>query len=94
MIIVTVKGTPKSEYKQDFISAFKTVSELVYKEEGCIEYEIYQKDKESNDLFIFERWESKEALNAHLKTKHMEDFFAKVSTWFDRENDMQVYEVK
>jgi quinol monooxygenase YgiN len=94
MIVVTVKASPKGEYKQDFLDAFNKVSPLVYKEEGCLEYEIYQKDDGGNNLFLFERWESKQALDAHLKTKHMQEFFAKTGLWFETENDMQIYEVK
>ena len=77
MVIVTVKSTPKTEFKNDFLTAFKDVAKTVRTEVGCIEYEIYQKNTESNDLFIFERWESREALDAHLKTKHMAEFFEK-----------------
>lgn len=94
MIIVTVKASPKSEHKQDFLEVFNEVSKIVYQEEGCIEYEIYQKDENSNKLFLFERWESQAALDAHLKTKHMQEFFSKTGSWFDTENDMQIYEVK
>jgi quinol monooxygenase YgiN len=94
MIIVTVKSSPKSEHKQDFIDAFNNLTPTVLQEAGCLEYSIYQKDKKSNDLFLFERWESREALDAHLATDHMKAFFEKVSAWFETENDMQVYEVK
>ncbi|MCT4588756.1 MAG: antibiotic biosynthesis monooxygenase [Carboxylicivirga sp.] len=94
MIIVTVKASPKSEHKQDFLNSFNAVSETVYQEDGCLEYEIYQKDEVSSDVFLFERWESQAALDAHLATPHMKEFFEKVSPWFEVENDMQTYEVK
>ncbi|MCT4647416.1 MAG: antibiotic biosynthesis monooxygenase [Carboxylicivirga sp.] len=94
MVIVTVKASPKSEHKQDFLNAFNAVSETVYQEDGCLEYEIYQKDAVSSDVFLFERWESQAALDAHLATSHMKEFFEKVSPWFQGENDMQTYEVK
>ena len=73
--------------------AFKDVTKTVRTEVGCIEYEIYQKNTESNDLFVFERWESREALDAHLKTKHMAEFFEKTGDWFDSEKELKIYEV-
>jgi quinol monooxygenase YgiN len=94
MIITTVKLFPRKEHKQNFLNAFQEVSAIVYKEEGCIEYEIYPKDDVASDLFIFERWESQLALDRHLKTKHMSDFFAKTATWFEKENEMQTYQIK
>lgn len=94
MIIVTVKAKPKSDHKQDFINAFHAVSQLVYKEKGCIEYEIYQKNTNSSDIFLFERWESQEDLKAHLESDHMKDFFAMTKSWFNHEPEIKTYEVK
>ncbi|TKG93976.1 antibiotic biosynthesis monooxygenase [Puteibacter caeruleilacunae] len=94
MIIVTVKSAPIEGRKEDFLKEFNAITETVRQENGCIEYEIYQKDEQSNILFIFEKWESQEALDAHLATPHMKAFFEKVTPWFDNENDMSVYEVK
>lgn len=94
MLIVTVKATPKSEHKQDFLDTFNEVSSTVHQESGCLEYEIYQKEPGSNELFLFERWESQKALDAHLATSHMKEFFEKVSPWFESENDMQIYQIK
>jgi quinol monooxygenase YgiN len=69
------------------------VAKLVREEDGCIEYQIYQKDLESSDLFVFERWESREALDAHLKTKHMAEFFETTGSWFESEKELKIYEV-
>ncbi|KXX66507.1 putative quinol monooxygenase [Flammeovirga sp. SJP92] len=94
MIIVTVKASPKQGYKKAFLDAFNEVSSLVLQEKGCIEYSIYQKDAVSNHLFLFEKWESQEALDEHMATDHMKDFFTKVTPWFEGENDMEVYQIK
>ena len=94
MVIVEVKSTPNAGFKKKFLNEFNKVAITVRKEVGCLEYEIYQKDFESLDIFIFERWESKEALDAHLKTNHMLAFFAKTEDWFDLEKELRVYEVQ
>lgn len=40
-------------------------------EEGCINYDLHQ-DNDNDDLFYFhENWESKELLQAHLKSDHI-----------------------
>ncbi|MBI9054220.1 MAG: antibiotic biosynthesis monooxygenase [Bacteroidales bacterium] len=93
MIIVTVKSNPKPEFKIDFLNEFNNIAKTVREEQGCIEYQIYQKDKDSSDLFVFERWESRDALDAHLKTKHMIEFFETTGSWFELEKELKIYEV-
>lgn len=92
MIIVTVKTTPKSEYKQEYIKQFNEIATVVRQETGCLEYELYQKDAENPEVFIFERWDSKEHLDAHLKSEHMIQFFSYTSSWFEKKV-MDVYEL-
>ena len=94
MIIVTVKSNPKPEFKDEFLKAFNEVAKEVRQENGCIEYNIYQKNVECADLFVFERWESREHLDAHLKTEHMAMFFEKTSDWFQEEKELNIYDIK
>lgn len=91
MIIVTVKSKTKPEFSEQYLSEFKKVSVEVMAEKGSIEYELYQKDTQSSEFFLFERWESKDALDAHLKTKHMTEFIAKTEAWFDSK-EIKIYE--
>ncbi|CAM1345414.1 putative quinol monooxygenase [Tenacibaculum amylolyticum] len=93
MIILTVKATPLKEHKQDFINAFHEIIDLVYAEEGCVEYELHTSTKNDSELFIFEKWTSKEAQENHMTTAHMVDFFKKIEPWFDTEAIMQLYNV-
>ena len=93
MVIVTVKTTPKSEFKNEFLQEFNKVASSVRKEDGCIEYEIFQKTPEGLEFFIFERWESQEALDAHLKTSHMSEYFTRTENWFDSEKELKIYQV-
>lgn len=93
MIIVTVKSKTKPEYKDWYLKEFKMLAPEVWAEDGCLEYELYQKDHTSSDFFLFERWESKEKLDAHLKTQHMLDFIAKTADWFESK-EIKVCETK
>ena len=93
MIIVTVKSKTKPEFANQYINEFKKVAIEVRAEKGCLEYELYQCGVDQSEFFLFERWESKNALDAHLQTNHMVDFLAKTGEWFDSK-DIKVYEVK
>jgi quinol monooxygenase YgiN len=41
------------------------------KDEGCISYELYQDTTNPGKFTYIEKWESKELLDAHLKTPHL-----------------------
>ncbi len=90
MIIVNVKIKPKANCKQDFINAFNNVAELVRQEDGCLEYELHQKLTSDSELFLFERWESKPALDKHLNAEHMIEYIV-FSNWYFVENDVFAY---
>lgn len=93
MIIVTVRSKTKPEFTDQYLNEFKKVAPVVRNEDGCLEYELYQKEHRSSEFFLFERWESKNKLDAHLKTNHMLEFIAKTQDWFESK-EIKIYEIK
>ena len=76
----------------DYLRVLKANVPMVRKERGCIEY-VPAGDMETglaaqvldrNVVTILERWESLEALNAHLASPHMLDYHEKVKDMVDR----------
>lgn len=94
MIIVNVKIRPKASCKQDFIKAFNNVAQLVRQEDGCLEYELHQKTASDSELFLFERWESNDALNKHLRAKHMTEYITKVKDLLEVKNELNIYKAE
>ncbi|MCF2875232.1 MULTISPECIES: putative quinol monooxygenase [unclassified Tenacibaculum] len=94
MIALTVKSRPKKENKEDFINAFYEIVDEVNKEDGCLEYELYLSTRNQEEVFLFERWESKEKQEKHMQTNHMIAFFEKIQPWFDQETEMKIYNIK
>ena len=43
-------------------------------EEGCISYDLHQDNENPNLFLFFENWESRELLEKHLKTKHIQAY--------------------
>jgi len=93
MIIVTVRPDIKNVNRQDYIAAFNAVKPKVLKEDGCLEYCMNIDAGEEGGLFIFERWESRDALNAHIKTPHMLEYFEKTKDWAIGEPQLDIYEI-
>ena len=70
MIIVTAKCNllqgMKEEYKYRVLELIKETR----KEEGCIEYSLYEDVNSQETICFIEKWESQEALNEHMKSQH------------------------
>ncbi len=92
MINVIASIYIKEEKRSDYLRILKANVPLVRKEKGCIEYipaadietglaaQVLDKDV----VTILERWDSLEALNAHLASPHMLDYREKVKDMVDR----------
>lgn len=79
MIIVLASISVKPEKKKEFIDIFKANVPAVKAENGCIEYSptididtgLPPQVLDENVVTIVEKWESPEALQAHLSAPHM-----------------------
>ncbi len=84
-VIAAIKTVPGK--RDEFLAAFHELMPLVQAEAGCIEYgpaidvatpiEI-QEPLCENTVTVIEKWESIEALQAHLQIKHMQENREKV----------------
>ncbi|MGR5132085.1 putative quinol monooxygenase [Vibrio alfacsensis] len=83
MIINTVKGQVKPEFKDKFIAHMRDLSKIVRNEKGCIAYDLSVDTENDLILFLYEQWESKEAITVHLATAHMQKHLAEAQPWFD-----------
>ena len=61
-----VKADKVAEYKQQVVRLI----EETRKEAGCISYDLCESIDNPNILTFIEKWESKEHLDAHMKTAH------------------------
>ena len=47
-------------------------------ERGCINYDLHEAPEQPGKFLFYENWESKELLDAHLKSKHMTAAFPRI----------------
>lgn len=73
--------------RDEFLTEFRRIVPTVQQEAGCIEYGPAvdadtdidaQQTKGENTVTIIEKWESVEALKAHLAAAHMQEYRQKV----------------
>ncbi|MCD4727173.1 MAG: antibiotic biosynthesis monooxygenase [Pirellulales bacterium] len=84
MICVIVTIEVAAGRRDDLLALFREIVPKVRAEDGCIEYGPMidaqsgleaQTPPQDNSLVILEKWESIDALKAHLKTLHMAEYF-------------------
>ena len=73
MIIVNADLPVKEEKKEEVIKQAETLINASRTHEGNISYNLYR-DVVDDSLIFIEKWESKEALEAHMQTPEFIEF--------------------
>ena len=93
-IRVVAKNYVKPEKVQEFMGLCKNLVEESLKEEGCIEYGLYQDLENSGILTILEEWKDKSSLDEHLNSNHFKEIFPLMSECLEKETEINVYKKK
>lgn len=72
MIYVIAKSVAKSDKTEETKVAMKALLAPTREEEGCIQYDLHQDLDKPEVFFFYERWESRDLLERHLKTPHLQ----------------------
>jgi quinol monooxygenase YgiN len=91
MVIVVATVTCTSGHRHDFLAEFRRIVPEVLQEDGCIEYgptidtatDIGNQNTDGNRVTIVEKWESVDALKAHLVAPHMKAYRPKVKNFVE-----------
>jgi quinol monooxygenase YgiN len=71
MIYVVATTQMKPEHREAYIAGAKECIAATVKEAGCISYDGHTSVNDPNRYVVVERWETREALNAHGRAEHM-----------------------
>jgi quinol monooxygenase YgiN len=74
-------------------AAFEKMRAATLQEPGCIEYQAYADRNDPGTVFMFEKWESQDALNAHFVSPHMAEFGKAMGEAGVKGMDIRKYEV-
>ena len=94
MIIVHGTFPLKDDFREDALRIMRRMALATRSELGCISYEFYIGVSDPNRLFLFQEWESVEALYDHLETKHMDEFLRDIPEMLDGHVSTRRYEVR
>ncbi len=74
MLVIAGTIPVKAEHREEAKKLARMMEEATRKEPGCFAYTFYADRDDPNTFFIFEEWESDEALAKHFQTEHMKQF--------------------
>ncbi len=77
MIVIAGTIPVKPEHREEAYKLASLLEQETRKEPGCFMYTFYADRNNPNTFFIFEEWESDEALAKHFQTEHMKQFVQK-----------------
>lgn len=89
VIVLTTKegqGKPLEELFKPAITATR-------KEKGCIAYDLNRDLGDATKYYVYERWQSVAALEAHLQTPHIKTLLGKIGDVLAAEPEAKIYGV-
>ena len=91
-IVVVGSFTARAGMEAQATEAFRAVVEPTHGEEGCILYALHRGADDPRRLAFVERWASRQALEAHLASPHVQAVLDRVDELFSDGGDIVVYE--
>lgn len=74
MIVISGRLTVRPDQRDRAIAATSALMAATQAEPGCAEYAFSSDVSDPNLFRFFERWETEDAMKAHLGTPHMAEF--------------------
>jgi quinol monooxygenase YgiN len=75
LLIVFAEGKAKSGKADELRSRLQSLLQPTRAEAGCVQYDMHESLDEPGRFVFFERWKSKESLDQHLQSPHLQEFF-------------------
>ena len=82
MYVITVLFSIRPEHSPEFLQAIVANARMsVAEESGCRQFDVCVSDRSSNDVFLYEVYDSKAAFDAHLASAHFRQFSESTAAW-------------
>jgi len=92
MIVVAVTYKAKSGKREEALKAARICSEKTRCESGNLDYTFSSGIDDEDTFYLFEEWESREALAMHLKSEHLAAFRAALKDLMELPSDIRTFE--
>jgi quinol monooxygenase YgiN len=93
-IRIIAKFHVQPEKAQEFLGLCKKIIDETIKEDGCIEYGLYQDLQNPEILTFLEEWRDESSIDEHMKSKHFTEIFPLFSECLVKEAEVGLYKKK
>ena len=94
MMIVTGEVELKADKIEEMIEHAQTMALATRKEEGCLAYRFSRSIESAATFYVYEEWESAEALQAHFDAPHTNTFNQHLDGALAESPDIKILRVK
>jgi quinol monooxygenase YgiN len=91
-VVVVGSFTAREGKEAEAEQAFRDLVAPTHAEAGCILYALHRGTDDPRRLAFVERWESRELLDQHLGSEHVQGILARADELFGDSGDIVVYE--
>ena len=91
MIVVAATLKAAEGRADELEREFRKLLPKVLKEPGKISYVVHRGVGDSNNFFVYEKYESREALNLHSSTEHFKEFSKAIASLLDARPAFEIY---
>ena len=91
--MITARVYIKPGFEEEFIESAKWIIENTHKEEGCLEYTLYQDPYNKSNFFFFERYKNQAAIDTHFAASYFKEFGDKVSGMTSQPTEIKILDI-
>ena len=91
MIVVAAKLKAVEGKGDELEQEFRKLVPKVLKDPGAISYAVHRKVNAPNDFFVYEKYESGDALKFHGSTEHFQEFSKAIASLLDGRPEVGIY---
>lgn len=92
-VVLAGKYKIKPEKRERFLELARPGLKATLQEPGNISYDLYEDIQQPNTFIYFEEWQSREALQEHLKQPYIVPLIEEISDLLAEQPNVRVYDV-
>ncbi|MBN2665767.1 MAG: antibiotic biosynthesis monooxygenase [Bacteroidales bacterium] len=91
--MIIAKAYIKPGKEADFINAAKAIIESSNKEEGCLEYMLYQDPYEKTNFIFVEKYINQAAIDFHFAAPYFSEFGTLIADWTSKPTEIRIIDI-
>ncbi len=91
--MITARIFIKPGFEEEFIKSAQWIIDNTHKEEGCIEYTLYQDPYNRSNFFFFEKYRDQAAIDFHFAASYFKEFGDKVAEMTSQPTEIKIIDI-